>query len=228
MDPIADREGFVTVYPDGTGAIRTWNGGGCCGRAVIDGIDDVGFVAALLDHLEAALCLDRRRIYATGMSNGAILSHRLACELSTRITAIAPVAGTDNTSSCAPTRSVAVLAIHGTEDGHVPWDGGLGCGPAGVAFNSVPATVEGWRARNGCGAASTVYFEQGDGRCVGHGGCAEHGDVVLCSIEGGGHSWPGGAPPAGLVECPENGPQSTTFLASEAIWRFFAQHARAP
>jgi polyhydroxybutyrate depolymerase len=114
MDVIIDRERFVTVYPDGTGKVRTWNGGACCGSAAADDVDDVGFVSALLDHLEGALCIDRRRELASGMSNGAMLTHRLACELSDRFAAVAhrlacelsdrfavvaPVSGTDMTSA---------------------------------------------------------------------------------------------------------------------------------
>lgn len=227
MDAVADREGFVAVYPDGSGVLRTWNGGGCCGYAVENDVDDVGFITALLDHLEGALCVDQDRIFASGMSNGAIMAHRLACELSDRIAAIAPVAGTDLTRGCAPVRVVPVLQIHGTADGHVPWDGGQGCGPANVPFTSVPETMERWRMRDGCTGATTSYFAEGDGTCEAYGGCAAGSDVVLCSIEGGGHSWPGGEPPADLVECPGNGPQSATFHASDAIWRFFSSHPMA-
>jgi polyhydroxybutyrate depolymerase len=226
MNPIADREGFIAVYPDGSGALQTWNGGGCCGYAVTNDVDDVGFVSALLDHLEAALCIDTQRVFASGMSNGGIMSHRLACELAGRFAAIAPVAGTDLTASCMPARPVPVMQIHGTDDGHVPWDGGEGCGLAGVSFTSVPDTMEGWRSRNGCTEMTAAYFAEGDGTCRSYVGCAEGADVVLCSIEGGGHNWPGGEPPAGLIECPGNGGQSTTFSASEAVWRFFAAHPR--
>lgn len=225
MDPIADREGFVTVYPDGSGVLKTWNGTGCCGYAVQNDVDDVGFMSALLDHLEAELCIDRDRVFATGMSNGAIMSHRLACELADRIAAIAPVAGTDLTSSCAPSRPVPVMQIHGTADGHVPWAGGQGCGPAAVAFTSVPQTMEGWRMRNRCSAEMSSYLEQGDGSCAVYSDCDDGADVVLCSIDAGGHNWPGGDPPAGLVECPGNGGQSSSFIASEVIWSFFAAHS---
>ncbi|AKF02979.1 Hypothetical protein DB32_000127 [Sandaracinus amylolyticus] len=223
MNAIADREGFVAVYPDGTGHIRTWNGGGCCGSAVTDDVDDVGFFAALLDHLEASLCVETSRVYATGMSNGGIMSHRLACELADRIAAIAPVAGTDMTRACTPARPVAVLQVHGTEDGHVPWDGGMGCGPAGVPFTSVPETIARWQARSGCGASLARFFEEGDGHCARSADCTG-ADVALCTIEGAGHSWPGGGRSADVVECPADGEQSTTFRASEAIWRFFADH----
>lgn len=225
MDVIADREGFVTVYPDGTGAIRTWNGDGCCGSAAASDVDDVGFVSALLDHLEATLCVDRRRIFAAGMSNGAILTHRLACSLADRLAAVAPVAGTDMTSTCTPTRPIPIMQIHGSDDGHVPWEGGLGCGPANVAFTSVPTTIARWQSRNGCASTSTRSLAEGDGFCERSDDC--DADVVLCTVEGGGHSWPGGEPNVGVIDCPEDGAQSTTFDASEVMYAFFAAHPRA-
>ena len=225
MNPISDREGFVAVYPQGTGVIPTWNGGLCCGRAVEDSVDDVAFVSALLDHLESKLCTDRRRVFATGMSNGAILSHRLGCELSERIAAIAPVAGTIGVAACNPKRAVPVLQIHGSLDGHVPWQGGEGCGPSKVSFTSVPSTMEGWQQRNGCAATTTTYFEQGDGKCASYTGC--RGSVVLCTVDGGGHSWPGGVLKTGVADCPADGAQSQSFLASEVIWKFFKEHPRA-
>jgi polyhydroxybutyrate depolymerase len=225
MDPIADRERFITVYPDGSGALQSWNGGGCCGYAVREQIDDVAFIGQLLDTLERKLCVDRRRVFATGMSNGAILTHRLGCELAARIAAIAPVAGTDMTMSCTPARAIPIMHTHGTADGHVPFEGGTGCGPQGdVAFTSVPQTLERWRVRNGCSGETAPSFMQGDGSCNTYVGC--RADTTLCAIAGGGHSWPGGQPAADLTPCPGNGPQSTTYFASEAIWRFFVAHPR--
>lgn len=225
MNPIADREGFVAVYPDGSGVLKTWNGVGCCGYAVQNEVDDVGFVDALLDHLETELCLDTRRLYASGMSNGAILSHRLACELSSRLAAVAPVAGTDMTARCHPSRPVPIMQIHGSDDGHVPWNGGEGCGPAGVSFTSVPDSLARWRTRNGCSDRESEYLRLGDGACARLEGCAAGADVVLCTIRGGGHNWPGGEPPADLVPCAADGFQSSSFSASEVIWRFFTKHA---
>lgn len=224
MDEVADREGFITVYPDGTGQLRTWNAGACCGAAARDDIDDVGFIRALLDHLGERLCIDTQRVYASGMSNGGMMSHRLGCELSERIAAIAPVAGTNGAPSCTPSRAVPVMHVHGTEDGHVPWDGGAGCGLANVEFPSVPATIDGWSELNQCATDTRAYFEEGNGSCVAQQGCKDGADVVLCSIDGGGHSWPGGEPSADVVDCPADGPQSTTFHASEAIWAFFKTH----
>lgn len=224
MNEVADREGFIAVYADGTGAIRTWNAGGCCGGAVRDDVDDVGFVRALLDHLEAELCTDPARVYATGMSNGAMLSHRLACELSDRFAAVAPVAGVEMAPACPTNGRVAVMQVHGSSDGHVPWEGGVGCGPSAVAFTSVPETMSRWRMRNGCEETSSPLVMEGDGTCVQYDGC--DADVALCTIEGGGHSWPGGAPNRDVADCPADGAQSTTFRASEQIWTFFEAHPR--
>ena len=227
MNPVADREGFVAVYPDGTGAlVRTWNAGGCCGAAMRDAVDDVGFVRDLIEHLGEELCLDQRRVYASGMSNGAMLSHRLACELSDRIAAVAPVAGLEMSPACTPPRPVPVMQIHGTADAHVPWEGGEGCGISGVAYPSVAATMEGWRGRNGCASATTRGREMGDGACGGYDACAAGGETIPGAIAGGGHSWPGGEPRAAVIDCPADGEQSTTFHASEQIWTFFARHAR--
>lgn len=228
FSPIADREGVVVVYPDGIG--RTWNGGGCCGPAVEQNIDDVGFVSALIDHLEAELCLDRKRVYAGGMSNGAIFSHRLACELSERLAAIASVAGANMAMSCAPTRPVALIHIHGTADFNVPWYGGMGCGlSSGVVFPSVATTVSAMIKRNACALiSSALLLQQGDGRCERKGACTGEGEVVLCTVSQRGHSWPGGAPdPSTLPACERagDGGQSTTFIASEQIWTFFARHS---
>lgn len=228
MNVVADREQVIAVYPDGTGTIRTWNAGGCCGAAVRDDIDDVGFVAALLDHVEAELCVDRARVFVGGMSNGGMMTHRLACELAPRIAAVAPVAATDMTATCSPARPIPVLHIHGTEDGHVPWEGGIGCGPAGVAFVAVPASMEQWRMRNACTTTTALLTEQGDGRCEAFTGCATGATTALCTVTGGGHSWPGGAPNADLADCPADGAQSTTFPASEVMWSFFATHPRQP
>jgi polyhydroxybutyrate depolymerase len=118
----ADTHGFIVAYPEGDG--KSWNAGDCCGDLTID---DVGFIGKVLDDLETVACVDPKRVYATGMSNGSMMSHRLACELSLRVTAIAGVAGQLGTSylqTCAPARKVPILHIHGTEDGCAPFSGG--------------------------------------------------------------------------------------------------------
>lgn len=191
MDATADERGFVVVYPDGTGSTPSWNGGTCCGTAMTGDVDDVGFVAALLDDLERRVCVDPERVYATGLSNGGFFSHRLACELSERIAGIAPVAGVIGIERCEPTRPLPVVMFHGTADTLVPYDGG-GLG----GFPSVADTTSDWAARNGCDDTPEVVYEQGDVTCIEHGGCTDEATVRLCTVDGGGHTWPSGTIPA--------------------------------
>lgn len=226
MLEVAATEGFVVVSPDGVagpGGVRTWNGGRCCAYAVDQDIDDVGFVSDMIDRLDSSLCVDRRRIYSTGMSNGAILSHRLACDLADRVRAIAPVSGTDMTWACDSARPVPVLSIHGSADENVPFDGGLGCGPSGASYRSVPATLAAWRQRDDCGETATSSTTVGDAACSVFGACAAGGRVESCVIDNGGHQWPGGEPPAiaGVGAC-LFGYQSQSFSASVQAWEFFA------
>jgi polyhydroxybutyrate depolymerase len=213
MNAAADASGFVAVHPEGTGSPRSWNGGACCGTAASSGTDDVGFVAAIVDQLESELCVDRARVFATGFSNGGFLSHRLGCELADRIAAIAPVSGVLGIDACSPTRPVPVIHIHGTEDLLVPYDGN-----PYRDYISVADSIAGWVARDGCAGSPAVTFAQGDATCETYSGCAGNADVTLCTIDGGGHQWPGG------VSLPGGGHTSTDLDATAAIWDFFAAH----
>ncbi len=225
MDAVAEEEGFITVYPDGSGGIPTWNAGGCCGGSVLRNVDDIGFVRDLVAHLRANLNIDASRIYAAGMSNGAGLSHRIACELADVFAAVGPVEGTLMTDSCNPSRPIAIVMIHGTDDLNVPWEGGAGCGPSAFVFKGVPETVDFWAQNNACEGPETEFYAEGDGVCKVRGGCAEDADVALCTIEGGDHSWPGGRRSlVSLGDCRGPGRQSTTFSADRALWEFFAAH----
>jgi len=213
MDTESDTAGFVLVYPQGTGAIPSWNAGACCGTAAQSNLDDVGFVGALLDALEAKLCVDTKRVFATGMSNGGFLSHRLGCELADRIAAIAPVAGVMGIPTCNPTRPVPVMEFHGTSDPVVPYDGN----PA-ISYPSVADTISGWVQRDGCHGAATTTYSKGDATCVTHDQCTGGAEVTLCTITGGGHTWPGGTP------FPLLGATSMDISATDAMWTFFQNH----
>jgi polyhydroxybutyrate depolymerase len=213
MNAKADREGFVVVTPNGSGLQKSWNAGACCGDAKDKNVDDVQFVRDLLDELEGRLCLDRRRIFATGMSNGGFFSHRLGCELGERIAAIAPVAGVLGVGACTPARPFPVMQFHGTGDAIVPFDGSTGLG-----FRSVKETIDLWRDRNGCTGAPTVTFASGDTKCETWSACSPGGEVVLCTIDGGGHTWPGGLP------VPAGGKTTTALSATDAMWTFFQAH----
>lgn len=155
FDAVADANDVIAVYPNGTGRFEdkllTWNGGQCCGYAVEQGIDDVGFVEALIEDLAKVANVDRKQIYATGMSNGAIMSYRLACGLSDVVAAIGPVATTQNVDNCQPERPVPVIHFHGTDDQHAPYKGGIGAESlANVEFTSVTETIQFWTNHNGC------------------------------------------------------------------------------
>jgi polyhydroxybutyrate depolymerase len=217
---LAAREGFVAVYPDGLG--RRWNDG----RSAVAPQDDVGFVKALLDTLERELSLDSTRVYAAGISNGAMFSYRLACELPGVFAAIAPVAGATPANlaeSCGRTAPVSVLAIQGTADPLLPYAGG---GVGGVL--SAAESIAFWARVAGCGEAPAVTDEPDrvrDGtrvRVTAYSGCRDGRAVELYTIQDGGHTWPGGPPVGRSV-----GRVSREIDATALIWEFFARHPRA-
>lgn len=223
----AERSGDVLVFPNGYsrwpgGRLATWNAGVCCGEARERGIDDVAFVRALLSELQRRLAFDPRRVYAIGMSNGAMLSHRLACEMPGVFAAIAAVAGTDGTPGCVPARPVAVLQIHARNDDHVLFDGGAG--PASKVkadFVSVPDTVAKWARSNACTRPPQRVLEVPGARCDRYSGCADGTEVQLCVTDEGGHAWPGGRKALG------GAPGSQALSANALIRDFFARHPGA-
>jgi polyhydroxybutyrate depolymerase len=225
----ADEAGFLAVYPSGSGrlpAALTWNGGNCCGYAAAQNIDDVAFVRAILDDLTASATIDAKRIYATGMSNGAIFCYRLADELSDRIAAIAPVSGTMGSGTCHPKRPVSVIHFHGTADEFVLFGGGAG--PKSLSktnFFSVEHTIHQWVKADGCPDQSIVVKlpdKAHDGTTVTRktfGPGKDGAEVVLYVIDGGGHTWPGRTPRIDLL-----GKSSKNISANDLIWEFFETH----
>jgi polyhydroxybutyrate depolymerase len=213
MNDTADAHGFFAAYPEGLGA--SWNGGGgvCCGQSGLLGVDDVGFSVALVADLATRVCVDRHRVYATGMSAGAAMAHRLGCEASSTFAAIGPVAGTLALppQACQPLRPVPVIHFHGTADTASPYNGSV--------LPGAPATAAGWAQRNGCAGAAVSTFSNGDSHCEAWLGCGSGASVTLCTIEGGGHCWPGGNPPCVL------GKQTQDLSANEAMWSVFSTFA---
>lgn len=232
MNPQADAAGFIAVYPNGTGPaphLLSWNAGICCNDGPEDQRppDDVYFVLSMLEDLQSRLPVDPGRIFATGMSNGGMLSYRLAAELPDRIAAIASVGGTMGTKTCRARQPVPVLHIHGTEDHFVPFAGGRGKrSPSRTEFVSVPDTIDCWRSVNRC-AAEPVREQLppvvDDGTSIrrelytaGEGGA----DVDLYIVEGGGHTWPGQKPPLLFL-----GKSTKNLDANAVIWDFFRRHS---
>jgi polyhydroxybutyrate depolymerase len=223
----ADESGFIVVYPDGTGKRSSyfWNGGKCCGSAVKENVNDVAFIDALLDDLMQSYPVDAHRVYATGMSNGAIMVYRLAAELSHRIAAVAPVAGCLGTEIGTLGRPVSVLHFHGTKDEFVPFGGGRGTKSiTRIHFHSVDQSIKAWVKANGCDDSPKieVLSTNGDELSVTRKtyGPGKHGtEVVLVVIDGGGHTWPGKISPAKIL-----GKSALNISANDLMWKFFEKH----
>ncbi len=222
---LADRHGFIVVYPSGTpqflGVARIWHT-----FALDSGVEqDVAFIADLIDALRSDYNIDRARIYANGMSNGAGMAFVLACTLSDRIAAAGLVAPAQSLPPdwCAATRPVPIIAFHGTDDPIVPYEGGpLGdpLNPVKPIFPSILDFVASWSTRNGCGPNPTKAIVAADVTRLSYSACADGADVVLNTISGGGHSWPGGKPmPSWRV-----GPTSNSIDATTEMWAFFRAH----
>ena len=211
--PLSEREGFLVVAPAGQGSPRHFTLQGATGGDQ----DDVEFVADLLDHLEQRFCIDTARIYTTGMSNGGAMSAVLACRLSDRIAAFASVAAVVWGPQCAQARPVPIIAIHGTADPLVPFEGGRVecCGNPTIA--STPGTMANWAAHDGCAPDPVEEPVAGVVRVRRWEGCAPGGDVRLYIVEGGGHTWPGAR--VGLSSLGET---TKDIDATEVIWDFFA------
>lgn len=220
----AEAEGFVVVFPNGfskleSGKFATWNAGTCCAGARDQNVDDVGFVRKIIDNVTIQLNIDRNRIYATGMSNGGMLTYRLACEMADTFKAIAAVAGTDNTTSCTPRVPISILHIHARNDDHLLYNGGAGKMFRDMSkvsdFISVPTTISKWVKQNGCNPTPQRVLETPGAYCDKYSPCQGNTAVQLCVTETGGHSWPGGTKPRG------NEPASQAIAANDVMWAFF-------
>jgi polyhydroxybutyrate depolymerase len=232
---LADREGFVVAYP--AGYRRSWNDGRGADAVAAqrDGVDDVAFVATLLDDVSAVRRIDPKRVYATGISNGAMFSHRLATRLASRVAAIAPVAGglpQPLLASFDPQAPVSVLIVNGTLDPLVPYDGGevrvFARSRGRVA--GAQETAQRWSTHDGCSAGPVVEQVADNHAAQGctttritYRNCAHATGVVLLRLNGGGHTWPGGSQylPERLV-----GKVCRDVDATALIWDFFKHHPK--
>lgn len=249
FEELAERDGAVVVTPDGYGAVQFWN--------IIDhelAQDDVAFISELLDELEGTLCIDTGRVYATGISNGALMSGVLACRLPERFAAIGSVAGIMTLPPCADGDPVAVLAIHGTDDTIVPYEGGLSAsieaflrttdllgleGGLDAQVEAIPVldevlapvdeAVAGWVDIDGCSPDPEESAVSDEVNLFNWGGCEDGTEVSLYVVEGGGHTYPRGESVEGidwgLIEA-FVGHTTTDIDSTALIWDFFAEHQR--
>ena len=238
MDTTAAEQQFVVVYPNGSGKFKqrllTWNAGTCCGYALQNNIDDVGFIRKIINALPQHIKINPKRIYATGFSNGGMMSYRLALELPDKIAAIASVAGAMHVAEFQPRRSIPVMHIHSVDDPRAMYRGGLGppfpLTNQRIEHRDVNEVLELWAENNRCQQGPHLYKQaslsiqdQGQQRAEkwAYTACQHRADVVHWKLTGVGHVWPGGEKDY-LVKT--LGPDSQLINANEVMWHFFAEH----
>jgi len=223
FDELADAHGFVVAFPDGVE--RSWADGREYSPADQDGVDDVGFIDALIDHVDEEITIDPSRVYAAGISNGASMAQRLACELTPRLAAVASMINNMPeliAEDCHPDSPISVLLMNGTEDPLVPYEGGE-VSPANGFILSTNATISHWTTHNGCPGLtdSGTIDEQDDETSIEwelYQGCEGGSAVALYKVEGGGHTWPGGPQ---YLSVDLIGRVSEELEAEQVIWDFF-------
>lgn len=231
MDRLADRETFVVVYPNGSGRLSTrlltWNAGTCCGYAALNHVDDVGFTRALIGKLADFVPIDRRRIYATGLSNGAMMSYRLAAEAADLVAAVAPVAGGMVLPAIKSPRAVPVLHIHSVDDPRALYNGGLGLPfpltRSRVLHPNIEQMIQLWIQHDGCSTKAVITDRRDEisGQSAAHyvySPCSGGAEVSLWKLTGAGHVWPGGK-----QKYLERilGPSTEIIDANQEMWNFF-------
>jgi polyhydroxybutyrate depolymerase len=234
FNALAAKEGFIVAYPEGSGRLAprllTWNAGHCCAYAMSERVDDVGYISALIDHLVMTRNVDPKRVYVTGMSNGAMMTHRLGIALSDKIAAIAPVVGGVFGDEAPPKAPVPAMIIVGAEDRIVPGAGGaLGLEGEAASLVRRPAADRPirpaedaalfWAKANGCRRSRTERLTAATLRSWT--GCRRGADVRYYVVKANGHAWPGGR--AGRTGADQPTP---AFDATAAIWAFFEKHPR--
>ncbi len=235
FDGLAEANGFIVVYPNGT-PIRpgsnddVWNAGACCSIAAQsqEDVNDVGFISALITKLETRYDIDPNRVFVTGHSNGAMLGERLACQLSDKVAAIAVQSGTLMIDKCNPAEPVAVLEIHGTADQNVPINGGVGS--KGFNQEDYPPAVDALTtlaARDGCPTTSATQTDTSNSAVNFEiwQPCRHDTVVEWAKVTGANHAWMG-HPASRAAELLEGGQPYMGFDSSAAVWSFLAAHAR--
>ena len=233
-----DQQGFVTITPQGSGtSVPRWD-------TALDS-PDLDYIGDLLDEVDDTLCVDKDRVFVTGLSNGAFLTSAVSCRYADRIAAAAPVAGIRDIDGCDPSRPVPVVAFHGTADTFVAYDGGYGGSIAnlpspdgsgkiiseqGAATTTAPGTPKpvtieditaDWAKRNGCSATKTEKKVANDVTLLAW-SCPKGDEAELYRVEDGGHSWPGSAFSKQVASVV--GRTTDSISANEIMWKFFQEH----
>ena len=226
----ADAEGFLAVYPNGSGRfgerLLTWNATHCCAYAMRENVNDVAFISDLIDELVRRDRVDPKRVYVTGMSNGAMMSFRAGRELSNKIAAIAPVVGAMFGDETPPAVPMPIIMFNSRTDKSVPFEGGPAKIRAGTTVGNAdykPAAfaLDFWAKANRCAQPPTVAQQTGV-TITRFDRCAANASVVLYALDGGGHSWPGGRA-SGRRGADE---PDAKVDATSLMWDFFKQHTR--
>ncbi|MCX5901719.1 MAG: prolyl oligopeptidase family serine peptidase [Proteobacteria bacterium] len=228
MNTVADMGKFIVAYPNGSsGRFRvmnnmlTWNAGHCCGQAQEKNVNDVLFIKKMIDEITSKYAIDTHRIYVTGLSNGAMMAYRLACEIPDKIAAIMPVSGTMAVDSCDAAKDIPVFHIHGDQDRNVPVAGGKGeKGLSDVSHRSVSDTVQLLIRARGCTTPEIKNLNDGDQ--ITSYRCNTGAPVDVLIIKGGGHAWP-------WTDSPSNKSSGDRQIeASKLIWDFAKKFSKKP
>jgi polyhydroxybutyrate depolymerase len=223
---LADSEGFLVAFPQGTDFPQRWNAGATWGAS---DVNDVQFYRDMLDDISGAAAVDHSRVYVDGLSNGGGMAVRIGCEAADTVAAIGSVAGAVvDMDACDPARPLPVMAFHGTLDPLVPYKGGdmqgallawaAGLVEAPTFFVGAENWTATWAEGNGCHPTPEAIPQQGDVHGLRYLDCDQDAEVILYTVEGGGHTWPGGAPIPGV------GKTTRDIDATEELWRFFQAH----
>jgi polyhydroxybutyrate depolymerase len=220
-DELADYQGFIVVYPNGIG--RTWNAGACCGAAAKNNVNDIEFLTSVINDLTRNEKIDPKKVYLTGISNGGALAYRYACEGKFSIAAIASVSG-GLSSTCETPHALSVMEIHGLDDQHIPIEGGYGSkGFAKVDWLPLSQTLDKFKAVNNCQANTSTTKGEVETSVS---SCSFGNEVVLITIKGAGHQWPGGKKKNPFIEKMLGADEPSGALdATSVIWKFFQQHS---
>jgi polyhydroxybutyrate depolymerase len=221
MSGKSDREGFIVVYPRGSGRVLTWNSQDCCGFAQEKKIDDIGFISAVIDDAVKLFPVDPARVYATGFSNGGMLVYHLAAKLPNKIAAVSAVSAPMSGREPAPKQPISIMIVHGKNDTRLPYEGGQGrYAKWGIKLPDKPFryTVDFWKQHNNTtvvkeksekNGVQTEHYESPDRKV----------EVIAYTIVSGKHAWPGGRRSRFYGDEP-----STLLNATDEMWRFFSRH----